>query len=204
MRRLRIARWVLALSVLHAPSSFADPITFTHQGVGTVSIDGGRFFDLAFTITAMGDTLNRQSLGFGFFIDHTSASISIAGVGTFMFLVPTRTFVNNSFQLVGFSRGGAQGVDLFNGPSSPLMATWDMRSSIGPIAGTGELVQWGEDIFSSGGLLQFDDRSGPVIFTATTDAAPVPEPTTLTLVGLGLGAAGLARGLRRRRLENSR
>lgn len=204
MRRLRIAGGALTLLFLHASGAFGDPITFTHQGFGTASIGGHRSVDVAFTITAAGDTVNRQSLESGFFIEHTSASISIAGVGAFTFLTPTRTFVNNGFQVVGFSRAGVPGGDLFFGPNSDFLSTWDMRSSIGPVAGTGALLQWragilwGTDILTTGGRLDFEDTESLAIFSATTGAATVPEPSTLTLLGLGLGATSIARLLRRR------
>ena len=59
MRLLRILAVILTWSVLSVPRSFADPITFTFQGHGAGSINGHPFSDAAFTITGVGDTLNR-------------------------------------------------------------------------------------------------------------------------------------------------
>lgn len=202
MRLLRFTLLMLTLLVLHAPSAFADPITFTHQGVGSGTINGTPFSSTSFIITAVGNTSNRQPFGGGFFIDHESAMISITGVGTFTFTSGTRTFVNNSVQIVGFSRAGVDGIDLFNGPISPLFAAWDMLSPIGPVAGIGTVLQWGPSlpVFTDGGQLFFNNSVGPGIFTATVgQPGEIPEPASLTLLGLGFGGAAIARRFRRRK-----
>lgn len=202
MRLLRFVVLILTLLVLHAPSAFADPITFTHQGIGSGSIGGTPFSNTAFIITAVGNTSNRQSFGGGFFINHDSVTISITGVGTFAFTTGTRTFVNNSVQIVGFSRAGP-GFDLFNGPSNLLFAAWDMLSPIGPVAGNGQLLQWGpldSAIFTNGGQLLFNDSVNPGIFTASLGQPDaIPEPASLTLLGIGFGGAAIARRFRRRK-----
>ncbi|HEY6120584.1 MAG TPA: hypothetical protein VIV66_11520, partial [Pyrinomonadaceae bacterium] len=74
MRLLRIIGFLLTMLVLYVPSSFADPITFTYQGTANGSIGGTPFSSAAFTITALGDTSNRQSIGTSFFIVHDSTS----------------------------------------------------------------------------------------------------------------------------------
>src|SRR5918998_1680897 len=98
MRLSRFTLLMLTLLVLHAPSAFADPITFTHQGVGSGTINGTPFSSTSYIITAVGNTSNRQPFVGGFSIDHESAMISITGVGTFTFTLGTRAFVNNSIQ----------------------------------------------------------------------------------------------------------
>lgn len=203
MKLLRFTLLMLTLLVLHAPSAFADPVTFTHQGVGSGSIGGTSFTNASFTITAVGNTLNVQSFGVGVFIDHDSAMISITGVGTFLFTTGTRTFVNNTAEIVGFSRAGIDGGDLFDGPINPQFATWDMLSSIGPIAGTANFLQWVNPqlpaVFTNGGQLIFNDGPSPAIFTATVAPGEIPEPATLTLLGLGFGGASIVRRFRRRK-----
>ena len=198
---MRIVRFLVLTStllVLVASNVKADPITFVHQGAGSGSIGGTPFVNASFTIVALGDTSTRSSFGNAYFIDHSSASITIDGVGTFNFSSGTRTFVNSVVGVVGFSRAGWDGIDLFTGPGDPACATWDMFSSIGPITGVGNLWWWAvpqAGVFASTGQLMFNDGSGPARFTATVGS--VPEPTSLTLLGLGIGAA-LARRLRRR------
>lgn len=192
----RLVLLCLALAVALSAPAFAAPITFTHQGVGSGTLDGEPFGDSAFTITAEGDTTARQSFGAGYFIDHTTAAITIQGLGTFTFVTGTRTFVNNGVDVVGFSRAGLGGLDLFNGPQAAPFGSWDMLSSIGPVAGSGSTLQWGSgDVQTSAGVLFFDPGVSDAVFTAVVGDTAVPEPTTLLL--LGAGTAGL-RLLRRR------
>lgn len=188
-RVLSCAPLALALLVLTPAQAPADMLMFTHTGSGSGSLDGEPFPLSDFIITAYVDTDDRQGFSSGWFIDHLSASISIEGVADVDFLTATRHFVNNSGQLVGFSRAGSSGADLFNGPSHPDFGTWDMLGPIGPISGTGYLLQWTNyDVHTTGGILVFADGSSDAVFTA------VPEPATLGMLVVG----GLALMLRRR------
>jgi len=183
---------VAGLVGLAASAVSASPITMIHEGSGSGTIGGVSFAASAFTITTTGNTDNRVDFGFGWFIDHTAASINIAGVGTFEFITPTRTFVNNSIPLVGFSRAGISGADLFDGPNDAALAAWDMTTSIGPLSGGGNTVQWGggfEDVMTSGGVLFFADGFTDAQFTAI-----IPAPASLALIGL----AGITATRRRR------
>jgi hypothetical protein len=176
MKYAKSSYLVAGLIGLAASAVSASPITMIHDGSGSGTIDGVSFTSVNF--------------GSGWFIDHTSASINIAGVGTFDFITPTRTFVNNNIPLVGFSRAGISGSDLFNGPGNAEFASWDMTTSIGPLSGGGNLIQWGsEDVMTSGGVLFFADGFTDAQFTAI-----VPAPASLALIGL----AGITATRRRR------
>jgi hypothetical protein len=85
-----------ALSVLFLlpASGEASPITFTHQGSGSGTLNGVAFEPSSFVITATGDTSTVADLGLVYLAEHTSASISITGVGSVDFVTPTATFVN--------------------------------------------------------------------------------------------------------------
>src|SRR5688572_22144915 len=159
MKRSLILSSVLILNlVAFATNSFGALITFTHTGTGTGTLGGVCFGPAAFSITGVGNTDARQSFTGGFFIDHTSASIAIAGLGTLDFVTGTRTFFNDSTNTPGFSRGsGVGGADLYNGPTTVLLDGWDMLTSVGPFAGTMNLLQWSSSpVNTSGGVLVFN------------------------------------------------
>ncbi|MBL8745409.1 MAG: hypothetical protein JNK58_03530 [Phycisphaerae bacterium] len=187
MSTMRFVKGVAACAVLaSAAGADAAMITFVHEGMGGGVVGNtvfGATAPVPFVITAVGDTDNLDtSLGFARFINHDSAVIDIFGVGTFTFTSPTRTFVNVN-GIVGFSRAGASGLDLFNGPQTAELGAWDMLSSIGPVSGDGALSQWGAlpIIETDAGVIEFFGASSPATFTAFV----VPTPAGLALCGIG-------------------
>jgi hypothetical protein len=180
---------VVAIAALSGTAQ-AVPIQFVTTGGGSGTLNGVAFSG-GFTINSFGDTATRNSPFAGVFsIVHSSSFINIAGIGQVQILEATRTFVNQSGTgLVGYSRGGGSGADLYNGPTSALFSTWDMTTSIGPVSGAGNLLQWGGGLNTDHGLLAFSNGFSDCTFTAT-----VPAPAAgLSLVG------GLMVATRRRR-----
>lgn len=179
-------------------ATFAAPITIIYTSSGSGSIGSTTFTNATFTITELLDTANRQSFLGGYSVDDTSASIAIAGVGTFNFTTTTRSFVNNLISLAGFSRGGVNGSDLLYASANAVLGTWDLTTSIGPITGTGQLLQWATPTIStSGGTLTFSNNRTTTTFQATVGTA-TPEPSAVSLAWLGL--AGISWMIRRRRV----
>lgn len=154
----------------------AEPIEFVHEGRASGEIDGAPFPESFIVVTASADTSNREFLDPDvYFIDHETARISIEGIGEFDMLSDTRTFVNQTASIVGFSRGTADGADLLNGPTDVSFADWEMLTPIARTTGVGEVLQWGEfdpEVLTTAGRLILNSNVDEVIFTARI----VPEP----------------------------
>jgi len=196
MRLLKMALLAVVLVQFIGVTAFAAPISFLHEGSGSGTI-GGNPFNSAFRIRAMGDTANRQNYASNsFFIDHAPGTVEIELVSLSLvstFTTATRTFMNNeSTGLVGFSRAGVSGADLYNGPGN--LGFWDMLSSFGPVTGGASLLQWtNSPVNTSNGVLVFNNGGTQGRFTARVG---VPEP--LSVITFGLGLLGLAAARRRR------
>src|SRR5262249_14009141 len=130
----------IAVHLVFRPAiTTATPIQFTWTGMmDNGTLNGTDFPSSNFTITAIGDTSSRIHYGYptpnSYSIDNTSSTVTIDGIGTLQVLSATKTFVNNSAggKVVGYSRPGTAGADLFDGPKDTAFLSWDMLSSIGP------------------------------------------------------------------------
>ena len=187
--------WVLSVVViLLASTSWAVPVTFIHRADGGEfqgTLDGNPFMVPDFTITAFGDTSAREAVAADIFsINHTSAQIDIPNVGVFTFLTPTRTFVNQGSNAVGFSRAGSSTTDLFNEVAivAGAFGSYDLLSSIGPIFGDGQLLQWDSpSVLTTGGVLVFADGfpENASYLAIVENGGQVSEPGILGLLALG-------------------
>jgi hypothetical protein len=176
----------------------AAPISYTFTGVGSGSLNGVSFAPSDFTIVGISDTTDVQNEISFLNVVNISASIDISGLGTFDIESATREFLSG--EVVGFSRG-PNGDDLYDGPSNIALEGWSMQTAIGPISGSGSLIQWSEnpDIETNGGQLIFDTGSSDVTFQASlgssTSSVPDNAPTMIMVA-----SAVLALGVFRRRL----
>jgi len=180
----------LAVAALLSAGANAAPIQFIYTGIGSGSIGATTFTNLAFTITEQSNTSNLQSCGGGCtYIDANSTTITINTIGAFLFTTGTRTFDNSG--VVGFSRAGVSGADLYN--VFNVGVAYDMMSSIGPILGSANLLQWGNSaVLTDGGTLSFSNGQTQGSFQAIV-GQNVPEPASLALMGLGLAGFAAAR-----------
>jgi hypothetical protein len=186
---LRSFLLVVLFIALFGVTGYASTITFVHTGSGSGTLAGVPFGASTFTITGVGDTTTRTSFLNGFSIALSSVSINISGVGNLTIITPTRYFVNNANQTVGFSRGS--GTDLFDGPSNSAFGVWDMTTSIGPISGTANLLQWtlSPNISTDQGILIFANGVSDSTFRATVTTS-APEASSVLLLGTGLTLLG--------------
>jgi hypothetical protein len=199
MRHLSFIYATFILSTVAATNSFGSPITFTYTGSGSGTIGGSVFPVSAFTITAIGDTDTRIGAPSDFLykIAHSSASITITGVGSFNFVTGTQTFFNDVNHTPGLQHSSPFGSDLFDGPSAQTLAGWDMLTSVGPVFGSMMLIQWNTlPVITSGGQLIFSDTITSGSFSAlvaSPSAVPDNSHTVFLFCCVLLGVIGLRR-----------
>lgn len=189
MKRAVIAGLALVATGLQSAAT-ANPITFLDATTASGSIGGIPFTGASIIISAAADTANIQTMPSSEkFIDNASATVAIAGLGTFTFTTPTRFFVYGPSQIVGFSRAGVTGLDLINGPVNAAFGAWDMTTSIGPSTGAGTILQWSDiPVQTSGGALVLYDAIADITFSAQVQ---IPEPGSLLVLALAVPAIGL-------------
>jgi hypothetical protein len=180
----------LCLLLFSLSTGFGSLLNITHSTIGSGTVGALSFTNASITISELADPSSRVGLTTpnvsGFSIQDLSATISISGLGLFHFTSPTRTFVNNTFGVVGFSRSGANLSDLLDGPTAAPFFDWDMLGPVGPITGPGQFVQWTgtglPPITTDIGILIFNDASPSVTFQVTL----VPEPSSAAFLSLFL------------------
>ena len=171
----------------------AATMQYSFTGVGTGTLDATAFEQNPFTIIGRADPANIADCGLDCrYVDFASAEVSLAGLGSFTILSPTRVF-NNRGNL-GLSRGGADGADLIDAFLVPQL--YDFASPLGPVNGLVAFLQWqgdgADDVLTSGGVLVFNDGDTDGSFTVQG----VPLPGGVWMLGSALGACTL---IRRRR-----
>jgi hypothetical protein len=197
---------VLKLGLLCAVAAIglsASTITFTYSGTASGTLGQTSFSDAAFTVTGVGDTANvfvnpSNSSVLGLHLD--SASVDIAGQGIFSITSAMGAFVAQNAQLAGLAHSDGGGADLIHSAVDASLGSWDLASSIGPIAGPGSILQWGlAPVNTTGGTLFFSTAGTAITFQATVGNA-TPEPGSVLLLISGAAALGVA-GFRKRRID---
>jgi len=191
LRRIAAALWTIFCA--GSTSALALPLTTTISATGSGTIGAASFNNASFVITSVGDTAARQPISpsLGFYIDNTTASINISGIGLANFTLATRIFVNNTKSGAGFSRAGAGGDDILD-VEGATFASWNMLTNVGPVFDA-DLIPIGQahNLSTTLGTLSFSSYSN------ATFQAVIPEPTCASTSAALLSV--LRRTARRRR-----
>jgi hypothetical protein len=209
--RTFLLSFLLAWVCTGASQANADQITITESASSAAGFApvGGEFFDKTVTVTFVGDTSNVLSMSScpspasdTFCIVSPlfagTTTIKIAGIGTFTFVDPTYTFVNQTDGIAGIvdNNGTLQAVlDTVNSS----FETYTLMTSIGPLSG--------EALFAFGGVFA-ETTEGPLHleFTSSTTSTytatiagttAVTEPSSLLLLGAVLPGLAMVRRQRK-------
>jgi len=179
--------------VITAPSQ-ADLITFTFTGTGNGALGAQSFTGAEFTITSTADTTQITNPLTGIYhVPDLSASVTVAGIGTGIFTIPTINVSNQNIPSAGISDPNANLAILF--VSNPALATYSLNTSIGPVSGP-TAFNSGHNFATTAG--DFNLTAVRVAtFEASVDTRAVPEPASIVLAGVGI-VSSLAYSRRRK------
>ena len=152
----------------------ASLIDYTLSGIGTGSLGAAPFSDVPVTITSTADTTNITVTSGVFFAPNIAATVSVSGLGSATFTIPTRNFDNSNVAGAGISAPNQQR-DILDIVSSAF-ASYDLSSSLGLVTGT-PVINSGTGFATTVG-----DFSLSSISSVTFQADTVPEPSTFALL----------------------
>ena len=181
---------LLGLLVFSSSAISQTQLQFTMTGTGSGSADGTAFSSKAFTVTGLFTPYAGGGNSSGL-LPVTDAKVVVNGVGTFAMAdsLGPYLFANQGATLgFGIRGGGGLGTDLFNIAGILTGTTYLLAEPVGLLTNnSGQLLQWGGGVNTSGGVLAFTSATG---ITATLKVERYTPPATavptLPLFGLGI------------------
>ncbi len=193
---------ILGLALVLAGEAKAAFITYTITTAGSGRLGSDDFLG-AVTLTFVGDTSNVVNAQPGVFYNSLgTATVSIAGLGTATFTTPISVYAYQPGSAVGFFNGSSfsasnYSLGILNLTGAAAYATYDLKSSFGPVVGTGFTSFTTAGFATDRGVFVFPPPNGPNAGTFTASLSAVPEPGSIVM--LSTGAFGLiGYGWRRR------
>lgn len=179
---------VLVLLVVGVTPAQAELITFTFSGTASGSLGSQSFTNAQFTITSTADTDQVALLAPGvLFVPNSVATVTVFGLGTGTFTIPTTTVDNQNLSRVGIAAPVQNQAILFE--DNPAFATYDLTTPIGPLAGPAVFNPFIARFATTAG--DFSLTAVPSVSFQATGTQAVPEPASLTLAGIAaLGLLG--------------
>ena len=172
-----------------ASPSFAALITYTLETTASGSLGATTFTDATVVLTMTNNTTNVTTSGPGEFENVGTVTVSVGGGSPVTFTDSTRVFSSQSVSTVGFEDLAV--ADILDSVSASF-ATYDLKTSIGPIVGSSEFDP-SSSFATTGGAFVLTS-AGDATFTAATTAIPEPSSWAMMLIGFaGLGYAGYRR-----------
>ena len=135
-----------------------------------------------------------------FFENVGTATVSVGGGSPVTFTDSIQVFSNQSATSVGFEDLSV-GDDILNDLSASF-ATYDLKTSIGPIVGSSE-INVGSSFATTGGALVLTS-AGDATFTGAASGvgSAIPEPSSWAMMLIGFAGLGYA-GYRRARAAHA-
>jgi PEP-CTERM motif len=172
-----------------ASPSFGAQITYTLQAIASGSLDGISFTDASVFLSMNNNTTNVTG-GPSFFENVGTTTVSVGGGSAVTFTDPIQFFSNQSLTAVGFEDQSSD--DILDSVSASF-ASYDLKTSIGPIVGSSEFDP-SSSFPTTGGAFVLTSVGESATFTAATSAIPEPSTWAMMLIAFaGLGYAGYRR-----------